>query len=566
VHPRTTSDPPTSDRVNGLDAYHARTRSRGVRPWVYWPVRAVLQPLLTLWFRLARLGRANVPGEGAVILASNHRSFLDPFVIGCCVKRPVYFVAKQELFENRLIGWLLNSLGAFPVRRGQSDPDSVETSMELLARGEIVVIFPEGTRIRSGSLGSPKRGVGRMALESGAAVVPVAVTGSERSRRGWIVRPVKVKVRLGRPLTFPRLDEASPNLATEVTERIWPCVELQWEWLGGLPPLRKAAIVGAGAMGTGLAALLARAGLEVRLGCRTRAQAEEIGKARANEDRLPGVALPDGVTTLALADIEFAGVDLVVFAVPTQSLPLAVAEVGADVGERSAVLVAAKGLVPPLGTAPTLYVSERVRARAVACLGGPAHAEEAVNSGASVLLASADPDFRRQLGDVLERAGLDVERTDDVVGTELAGCAKNTAVLAAAAAAAGSGENAAGAAAARVFMEIHELAVRSGGRSETFIGLAGTGDLVGTAMASHSRSRRAGELLGQGLPADQIRAVLGSAPEALDSTPYLADALARSGIQAPATRALSDLVEGRVDAAAWIETVRSHPDRARRAA
>src|SRR5918992_2853440 len=139
--PASTSAPPTGEVLPGLDRHHARTRARGVRPWVYWPVRAILQPLIQVYFRLARLGRVNVPAEGGVILASNHRSFLDPFVIGCCVRRPVYFVAKQELFSNRLIGWVLNSLGAFPVRRGQSDEESVDTPKALLERGEGVVMF-----------------------------------------------------------------------------------------------------------------------------------------------------------------------------------------------------------------------------------------------------------------------------------------------------------------------------------------------------------------------------------------------------------------------------------------
>ena len=98
-------------------------------------------------------------------------------------------MAKKELFENRLIGWFLNCLGAFPVRRGESDEDSVATALALLERGEAVVIFPEGTRHRSGPLHPPKRGVGRLALESGAPVVPIAITGTERARRGWIFRP-----------------------------------------------------------------------------------------------------------------------------------------------------------------------------------------------------------------------------------------------------------------------------------------------------------------------------------------------------------------------------------------
>src|SRR5215211_2039146 len=163
-----------------LEVYHERTRRRGVKPLVYWPVRWAVNAFFLVYFRLRRLGREHIP-DGGVVLASNHRSLLDPFAIGCCTSRPSYFVAKQELFRNPILGWLLNSLGAFPVRRGASDEDSMETALRLLERGDPVVIFPEGTRIRAGSLGKPKRGVGRLALQSGAPVVPIAITGSEHA-------------------------------------------------------------------------------------------------------------------------------------------------------------------------------------------------------------------------------------------------------------------------------------------------------------------------------------------------------------------------------------------------
>jgi glycerol-3-phosphate dehydrogenase (NAD(P)+) len=538
-----------------LSTYHERARTRGVNPFVYGLVRGVLQPLMLIYFRVARIGREHVPRKGGVLLAPNHRSFLDPFVISICVRRPAYFMAKQELFNKRWQAWVLNALGAFPVRRGEADEDTMETARILLERGEMVMVFPEGTRIRRGSLGKPRRGVGRLALQTGVPVVPIAITGTENTRRGWKVRPAKVQVRLGRPLTFPRVEAPSPRLASEVTARIWPCVELQWEWLGGLPPLRKAAIVGAGSMGTALATLLARAGIEVQLGCRTQQTAERIQERRENE-RLPGVELPDEVRVSTVADIEFGGVDLVCLAVPSRDLPAAVAQVGAKIGQRSAVLVLSKGLVPPLGLTPTSYVAERVPARAVGALGGPAHAAEAVRQGASVVLASSDADFRAQFSKILGDAGLDVETTDDVAGAELAACAKNAAALAAAAAAT-SGMNAAGAAAARVFAETHRLALHAGGRTETFMGLAGTGDLVGTTLAGHSRNRRAGELLGRGVPADQIAAILEETPESLDAVPLLVRAFEEAGLDAPATHNLGALIDGRLGPEEWVASVRA---------
>jgi glycerol-3-phosphate dehydrogenase (NAD(P)+) len=551
-------------RPRPLELYHERTRTRGVNTIVYWIARAILQPAIQIWFRLSRRGREHVP-SGGLILAANHRSFLDPFAIGCCLRRPIYFVAKRELFKNPLIGWFLNCLGAFPIRRGESDEQSMATALALLERGEAIVIFPEGTRIRAGSLAAPKRGVGRLALQSGAPVVPIAVTGSDRARRGWRILPVKVHVRCGPPLTFPRVEEPSPYLAREVTERIWPCVQLQWEWLGGLPPIRHAVVVGAGCMGTALGVVLARAGIDVQLACRTAAQAERVAAARENPDYLPGVDLPRRVTARPVADVELAGADLVVFAVPCGSLPTALGAVGAQVSDRSAVLVASKGLVPPLGTTPAAYVAERVRARAVATLAGPAHAREAIEEGASVVVATRDADLRRQLRDVLDAGGLTVADTDDVTGAELAACAKNAAALASAAAAA-RGPNLAGAAAGRVFAEVHDLAMASGARSETLAGLAGTGDLLATALAEGSRNRRAGELVGAGIPSQQVEAAVGQTAESLMTVPLLDLAFARRGIDAPVTQGLRRVLDGEASPEQWLESVRSRDRGGRRRA
>jgi 1-acyl-sn-glycerol-3-phosphate acyltransferase len=246
------------DRADYLD----RTRRRGVNPFLYWMVRAVIQPFFHLYFRMSRIGREHVPQEGPVIIAANHRSFLDPFVIGTLVRRPVYFVAKKELFRKPLIAWFLNSLGAFPIDRGNADGDAMATAREILEGGGVVVIFPEGTRTRPGTLGAPKRGVGRLALETGAPVVPVAVIGTEAIRNGWRFRPHKVRIRCGSPLRFPRVQDPSPELARAVTDRIWPCVALQWEWLGGLGPIRRVAVLGAGPRATALTAALERAGIE----------------------------------------------------------------------------------------------------------------------------------------------------------------------------------------------------------------------------------------------------------------------------------------------------------------
>jgi glycerol-3-phosphate dehydrogenase (NAD(P)+) len=564
------SAPPRTDEVISEERfmrYHAFAREHGVNRALYLLARVLLQPLFLIWLRLERHGRRNARVKGGLIVAANHRSFLDPFVIGVTLPwgRPMQYVAKVELFERRWQGWLLSRVGAFPIRRGQADAVAMDTARLTLERGGSVCIFPEGTRIRSGSLGTPKRGVGRLALETGATVLPVTVHGTEQVRRGWRIRPRKVKLRVGRPMTFPRTERPSPRLAETVTERIWPNVELQWEWLGGLPPLRKAAVIGAGSWGTAMAVLLARGGLEVQLGTRSQEKAAEIGATRENSRYLPDVKLPESIAVKRTSDIELAACDLVCLAVPSVALPAVVGGLGDRVGSRSAVLLLSKGLVQPLGTLPSEYVSERVRARALASLGGPAHAREAAAGMAALVLGSLDGDLRQQLGDVFDRAGLICERTDDVIGVELAGVAKNAAALAAAAAEP-QGLNAAGIAAACIWRECVDAAVTWGAKVDTFTGLAGVGDLTATVLAPGSRNRRAGELLGTGVPPDQIPGRIGQASEGMDTVPLLAQTLAREGAEVPGLNGLADLVEGRIGPQDWVAVLRRAERGARQAA
>jgi glycerol-3-phosphate dehydrogenase (NAD(P)+) len=549
-----------------LQAYHDYTRRHGVNPVLYLLARVFMTPFFLTYFRYARTGREHGRVKGGLIVASNHRSFLDPFAIGGALpwRRPMNYVAKVELFERRWQGWILSRLGAFPIRRGESDEESVETARQVVERGGAVCIFPEGTRIRRGSLAEPKRGVGRLALQTGAPVIPAAVLGTEHVRRGWRIRPRKIKVRLGKAMTFPRAEDPSRGLAATATGRIWPNVELQWEDIGGLPPMRRAAVIGAGSWGTALAVLLARGGLDVQLATRTAEQASELAEARENSRYLEGVRLPDSVQVRQSSEVELAGLDLVCLAIPSGSLPQAVGSIADRIGARSAVLLLTKGLIAPRGQLPAEYVGERVRARAIASLGGPAHAREAVSGSAALVLGSADEDLRDQLGGVFDRAGLVCERSRDVAGVEMAGAAKNAAALAAAAAEP-HGLNAAGIAAALVWRECIDHAVGRGAELETFAGLAGVGDLTATVMAPEGRNRRAGELLGRGTPAAEIPGLIGQASEGLDAVPLLAAATSAAGGEAEALSGLAALIRGEIDADAWIAGLR-RVERAREAA
>jgi glycerol-3-phosphate dehydrogenase (NAD(P)+) len=328
--------------------------------------------------------------------------------------------------------------------------------------------------------------------------------------------------------------------------------------------MRRAAVIGAGSWGTAVAVLLARGGLDVQLGARTPEQAAEMSEARENRRYLEGVRLPESLEVRQAGDIELAGLDLVCLAIPSGSLPQAVGAIADRVSDRSSVLLLTKGLIAPRGQLPAEYVGERIRARAIACLGGPAHAREAVSGSAALVLGSADADLRSQLGEVFDRAGLVCERSRDVTGVEMAGAAKNAAALAAAATEP-YGLNAAGIAAAQVWRECIEYAISRGAELETFSGLAGVGDLTATLLAPGGRNRRAGEMLGRGTPAEEIPKLIGQASEGLDAVPLLAEAILASGTPAEALSGLAALIRGEIDNETWIAGLR-RVERSRRAA
>jgi glycerol-3-phosphate dehydrogenase (NAD(P)+) len=322
------------------------------------------------------------------------------------------------------------------------------------------------------------------------------------------------------------------------------------------PGARRATVIGAGSFGTALAVLLARGGLRTTLQTRTAEQAAVIDKERENRQYLPGVELPSQLR-IEPPSAGVARADYVFLAVPSRGLGEVIEQLGAaGLGRRTAVVSVAKGLVPPQGRPPTSVLSAHFGPERVACVGGPAHAQEMVHAGAGLVAACAEEELARALAQVFTRAGVVCELSDDPIGVELAGAAKNAAALAAGATEA-QGLNAAGAAAGHIFAEVWRYAEGLGARPESMIGLAGTGDLVATALARESRNRRAGELLAAGVPATEIPAQIGQAVEALESVPLLASALGSAGIAAPVTTALGRLISGELPLNDWVALVRA---------
>ena len=322
------------------------------------------------------------------------------------------------------------------------------------------------------------------------------------------------------------------------------------------PGGRRATVVGAGSFGTAVAVLLARGGLRTTLQARTREQARELAERRENATYLPGVELP---RELRIEDVD-AGLgraDFVFLGVPSRGLDEVIEGLlSHGLPSRAAVISLAKGLVPPDGRAPSILLRAQLGEGRVAVVGGPAHAKEMVSEGAGLVAASTNEQLAAAIADVFLRAGVVCEESNDPVGVELAGAAKNAAALAAGATEA-QGLNAAGAAAGHIFAEVWRFAEDQGAEPESLIGLAGTGDLVATALAPQSRNRRAGELLGQGVPTAEIPDRIGQAIESLESVPLLAAALEQAGVDAPVTSGLSRLIAGDLPLDDWIALVRT---------
>ncbi|MEI6792452.1 MAG: NAD(P)H-dependent glycerol-3-phosphate dehydrogenase [Actinomycetes bacterium] len=319
---------------------------------------------------------------------------------------------------------------------------------------------------------------------------------------------------------------------------------------------RRAVVVGAGSFGTAVALLLVRAGVRTTLQARTATQASELQRDGENRAYLPGVALAPELRIETSSD-SLERAELVLLAVPSSGIASVIAGLGdRGLGATTPIVSLAKGLVAPTGAVTSAISGALYGPERVAVIGGPAHADELVHDGGALVAASSDEALAGMLAHLFTRGGVICEISNDPLGVEYAGAAKNAAALASGATEA-QGLNAAGAAAGHIFQEIWRLAESQGARPESMIGLAGTGDLVATALAPGSRNRRAGELLGSGVPAAAIPAQIGQAVEALESVPMLAKALADAGVDAPVTSGLSALIAGQLSVDGWVSLVRA---------
>lgn len=209
--------------------FHERAR-RGVG-WTYPVVRAVVTPPSLLLYRTRAIGLENVPKSGPVLLAPNHFSQMDHFFIGLYLRRKIRFMAKSQLFGPPVLTHIFSHGGVFPVRRGHQDEEAFKTAFTILGQGGVLLIYAEGGRSRSGQLGEVKPGIGRVALESGVPVVPVALHGSAKIRRWKRFRFPKVTVQFGEPISFPVEQSVTRERQLEVAAEIFDPVREMYERL-----------------------------------------------------------------------------------------------------------------------------------------------------------------------------------------------------------------------------------------------------------------------------------------------------------------------------------------------
>lgn len=178
---------------------------------IYVICRGLLRFIYAILFPLKIIGKENVPEEGGVLLCANHISLLDPMTIGIKLRRQVKYMAKAELFKVPVLGWLIDKLGAFPVKRGGVSKESIKTALNTLRSGHVMGIFPEGTR--NSDSGAAKKGAASFALRSGAAVVPAAIVGSYKPFR-------RMTVIYGAPIDLSSFAGAGSESLEEVTDVI----------------------------------------------------------------------------------------------------------------------------------------------------------------------------------------------------------------------------------------------------------------------------------------------------------------------------------------------------------
>jgi 1-acyl-sn-glycerol-3-phosphate acyltransferase len=213
-----------------FDRFHERARTREP-DWTYEVTRIVMSLYAYTLLRTRAISPENVPATGPVILAPNHFSFMDHFLAGCYLRRKIRFMAKSQLFKPPA-QFVYTHGGVFPVRRGARDEETFITAKSLLDRGAAVQMYPEGGRSRTGTISAQaRRGIGRLALETGVPVVPIAVFGSARVRNWKRLQFPKITVQYAEPMCWERVSDPSREQQQAVADEILDTIRLMYAGL-----------------------------------------------------------------------------------------------------------------------------------------------------------------------------------------------------------------------------------------------------------------------------------------------------------------------------------------------
>ncbi len=592
---------------NALTRPHGRQRvttpSDHSRPFTYRLAIAIVRPLLMLFTKREWSGAENLPTEGGYVVCPNHYSYLEPLVFGHFLvdhgHSPRY-LGKVEVFKTPVVGAIVRNADQIPVyRESGRAADSYRAAVAAVRAGKGVAIYPEGTLTRDPDLWPMrgKTGAARVALETRCPVIPVATWGAHEvlapySTRLRLLPRRTMQVRAGAPVRLDDLHgrEITTEVLHEATARIMAAITAELEVLRGekAPVVRfdprthgitvdrqaaplggglmtSAAVYGTGSWGTAFASVLADAGTDVTMWGRRQEVVDQVNDG-VNRDYLPELRLPS--TIRATTDpVEAAeGADIVVLAVPSQTLRANLTAWGSALPSSAAVVSLMKGV--ELGTTKRMseVIAEvgGVENERIVIVSGPNLAREiAVKQPAASVVASASAQMAELVAAACAAPYFRPYTASDVVGTEICGAVKNVIALAVGMAEGlGMGDNSKASIITRGLAETMRLGTALGGDAVTFAGLAGVGDLIATCMSPLSRNHSFGVRLGQGMAVSEVVSVTKQTAEGVKSCTSILDLARNNGVDVPIIEQVDAMIQHDRTAPEVVAALLSRPRKA----
>ncbi|SJZ34102.1 lysophospholipid acyltransferase family protein [Garciella nitratireducens] len=186
---------------------------------LYSIVKSILKPILKIFYRVEVRGKEHFPEKTGYIICSNHTHNLDPLVVACFMDFPIYYMAKKELFQNKLISYFLKKFKAFPVDRQKPDIAAIKTAIKVLKNNKVLGIFPEGTRVKSGEVSRAEPGIAMIAIKAKVKIIPIGISGGYKLGRKVLLncgQPISLEKYYGKKLSIKEYKEISQNIMKEI--------------------------------------------------------------------------------------------------------------------------------------------------------------------------------------------------------------------------------------------------------------------------------------------------------------------------------------------------------------